>query len=68
MPEYICDTSVMQYLHQIGVLHILPALGSSNCIPPAVSSELAAGRQSGIDLPDVAVLDWLTVVVPAARP
>ena len=32
MPEVICDTSVIQYLHQLNRLHLLRELyGSSRC-------------------------------------
>lgn len=61
MAEVICNTSPMQYLHQVGLLTILPALVGPVMIPPAVDAELATGRSLGLDLPDPAQLVWLTI-------
>ena len=36
MPKVICNTSPLQYLHQIGQMSILPALAGSILVPPAV--------------------------------
>lgn len=66
MPEVICDTSPIQYLHQLGLLHILPALAEGVIVPPAVADELAAGRALGVNLPDLTGLDWVTVRRPAS--
>lgn len=65
MPEVICDTSPLQYLHQLRLLHILPALAGRILIPPAVLHEIEAGKAFGVDLPDVRGLEWLTVRSPA---
>jgi predicted nucleic acid-binding protein len=54
----------MQYLHQVGLLTILPALVGPVLIPPAVDAELAFGRSLGIDLPNPAQLGWLTIRPP----
>ena len=35
MREIICNTSPIQYLHQLGLLHILKALAGQVIIPPA---------------------------------
>jgi predicted nucleic acid-binding protein len=56
----------MQYLHQIGLVHLLPGLSSSIHAPSAVVHELAAGRALGLDLPDPANLAWLTIQTPTA--
>ena len=66
MPEIICNTSPLQYLHQAELLHILPALAKRILIPPAVVDELGAGRARGIELPDPAELEWITVRKPAS--
>lgn len=71
MPELICDTSPLQYLHQLGLLRVLPALSDRVLIPPAVAEEISVGQALGVDLPDLATLDWITVQHPvseAARP
>ncbi len=64
MPDLICDTSPLQYLYQLELLHILPALAERVLIPPAVIEELAAGLALGVSLPDVEMLDWMTVQRP----
>jgi len=64
LPDIVCDTSPIQYLHQIDLLHLLPALAGRIFIPPAVLHELEEGRSIGIDLPDVKTLAWLTVCSP----
>ncbi len=68
MPELICDTSAMVALHQVGLLEILRGLGSAVVIPDAVQRELAAGHSAGHSVPDLAVLDWITVRTPSAHP
>lgn len=61
MARIIADTSPLQYLHQIGYLHLLPALAGEVLVPPAVVAELAAGRQLGLRLPDPTAIDWITI-------
>lgn len=68
MAEVVCDTSPLQYLHQIRLLHLLPSLAARAVVPPAVEKELLAGRAQGIDLPDLRSLDWLSVRHPVSRP
>ncbi len=67
MTNVICNTSPFQYLHQIEQLRILPALAGKIIVPPAVVEELAVGRVAGVDLPDLAQLDWITVQNPAGQ-
>ena len=62
----VCNTSPIQYLHQLGLLDLLPKLGGRVCIPPAVIEELAAGREAGVDLPDLTQLDWVRVRRPVS--
>jgi predicted nucleic acid-binding protein len=66
--EIVCNTSPIQYLHQLGLLHILKALAGQVIIPPAVVDELAMGHRLGIDLPDLKVLEWVKVRRPASAP
>lgn len=68
MPEVVCNTSPIQYLHQLGQLHLLPALVGQVIIPPAVVAELDRGRDLGVDLPDTAVLTWIVVRHPIHTP
>ena len=51
LPDVICDTSVIQYLHQLELLHILPALAVSILVPQAVLEELALRREAGVITP-----------------
>jgi predicted nucleic acid-binding protein len=64
LPEIICNTSPLQYLHQLGVLDVLPKLVTTVTVPPAVEDELAAGRKLGLHLPDLKNLDWIAVRRP----
>ena len=64
MPEVICNTSPLQYLHQIGRLSILPALVGSIVVPPAVLVELDAGIEKGLDLPQPEKLRWVRIQAP----
>jgi len=68
LPRVICDTSALQYLHQLGLLHILPALTEEVIVPPAVVDELAAGRALGVNLPDLSELAWVSVHRPISAP
>ena len=61
MRDVICNTSPFQYLHQAGVLHLLPSLFGSVKVPSAVVTELDRGRMRSILLPEIADLPWVTV-------
>lgn len=67
MPEVICNTSPIQYLHQLQLLHILPALAGQVIVPPAVVDELMEGRTLGIHLPDLTVLSWVEIRRPVSE-
>jgi len=67
LPDVICDTSPLQYLHQLNLLRILPALAERVIVPPAVTKELEAGHRLGVSLPDVMALDWITVRQPTSE-
>ena len=68
MPEVICNTSPLQYLHQLGLLHILPALAGEVVVPVAVDEELAIGRKAGVSLPDPKTLSWVSLRRPKSQP
>jgi hypothetical protein len=68
LPKVICDTSPLQYLHQLELLHILPALTEGVIVPPEVIRELENGRRVRIELPDLADKDWVTVQSPVSSP
>ncbi|MFB3766618.1 MAG: DUF3368 domain-containing protein [Methanotrichaceae archaeon] len=62
--KVICNTSPLQYLHQIGQLRILPALVGSIIVPPSVQAELDTGIAKGLDLPKLENLSWVKIQVP----
>lgn len=66
MPEIICNTSPLQYLHQLDVLHVLRELVKTITVPPAVQQELETGRRLGLNLPDLQTLDWIVVRRPSS--
>jgi uncharacterized protein len=68
LPEVFSDTSPLQYLHQLDLLHILPALAGRIVVPPSVERELLTGRDLGINLPDLTSLEWLEIRRPTSRP
>lgn len=66
MPEVVSDTSPLQYLHQAGLLDLLPRLYDRVLVPEAVALEIEEGLARGVALPEVRALDWITVVEPPA--
>jgi len=68
LPEFICNTSPFQYLHQLGRLEILPALTGGVIVPPAVRDELEAGRAVGCEVPELRHLSWVTMRQPTSVP
>ncbi len=66
MPDIICDTSAIQYLYQLELLHILPKLADRVLVPPAVMDEIEVGRAADVPLPDLADLDWVIVQRPVS--
>jgi predicted nucleic acid-binding protein len=68
MPEVICNTSALQYLHQLGLLHLLRDLYGAVTVPEPVAREIAAGREQGVNLPDLTASPWIRlepVTIPA---
>ncbi len=66
MPELVCNTSPLQYLHQLGLLELLPRLASRVLVPQAVADELSVGLSAGLDLPKLEHFGWITVRVPSS--
>lgn len=64
MAKTICNTSPLQYLHQIYCLHLLPALAGEIVVPPAVVQELSEGAKLGVNLPNLESLSWITIESP----
>jgi predicted nucleic acid-binding protein len=61
MPEIVCNTTPLQYLHQTGVLPILPAMYGRILVPRAVADEIGVGLAAGVDLPDLAAIPWIEI-------
>jgi len=61
MPEVVCNTTPLQYLHQAGVIGIIPALYARILVPKAVADEIAVGLNAGVNLPDFASLEWIEI-------
>lgn len=61
MPEVIVDTFPLQYLHQLGLLDLLPFFYGGIIVPEAVVREIAVGRSLGVFLPDLAAFPWIEV-------
>jgi len=57
LSEVICNTSPLQYLYQLDMVHIFQALTEGVIVPPTVVHELAIGRAQRASLPDPTVLD-----------
>lgn len=68
MPDVICNTSPLQYLHQLGCLEILPSLAGTVVVPDAVRMELQIGMAQGVDLPDLASAEWVVFKRPTSAP
>jgi len=66
LPDIICNTSPIQYLHQLDLLSLLPTLFGRVQTPPAVVDELTQGHTLGMNLPDVRTLDWLSIQRPTS--
>src|SRR6266487_4860039 len=68
MPEVISNTSPLQYLHQLGQLHLLPEFYGQVLIPQAVAEELEAGLRDGVPVPIITNHPWIRVERVAAAP
>ncbi len=66
MREVFCNTSPLQYLHQLGLLPVLRTLAERIVVPPAVVQELSAGRAKGLNVPEVANQEWIEVRLPGS--
>lgn len=67
LSDVICNTSPIQYLYQLGLLHVLPSLAQHIFVPPAVVDEIELGRASGVSLPQLELLEWVEVRRPVGE-
>lgn len=68
MRDLVCDTSPLQYLHQLEHLDLLQELGQQVITPQAVVDELAEGRRMGVNLPAPKACSWIQVLSPSSAP
>ena len=66
MFDLIVDTSPVQYLHQLELLHILPNLANQVFVPSAVIEEIKIGHSLGVNLPKLEELNWVNVRQPTS--
>jgi predicted nucleic acid-binding protein len=66
LAEVIVNTSPLQYLHLVGLLHLFPKLFGRVSVPHAVAAELTAGRRLGVSLPEPEALEWIDLCSPAS--
>jgi predicted nucleic acid-binding protein len=67
LAKIICNTSPIQYLHQLGKLELLQLLSEKVFVPAAVLKELSVGKGIGVDLPEISAIDWIEVKDPAGK-
>lgn len=67
MFDLICDTSPIQYLHQLELLQILPRMAKKVFVPSAVVEQIKIGHSLGIHLPKLEELDWADIRRPASN-
>jgi predicted nucleic acid-binding protein len=63
----VSDTSPIQYLYQLGQIHLLPRFYTEVIIPPAVEQEVAVGRSAGVNLPDLSTFPYRRTCVGPYR-
>jgi uncharacterized protein len=66
LADFVCDTSPLQYLHQLRHLDLLRSLATAVFVPPAVADEISRGIALGVDLPDLTSLHWMRPCKPNA--
>lgn len=64
MPEVIANTSPLQYLFQLDLLHLLPDFYGEVSVPVGVVQEVRSGLARGVALPDLDSLQWLRICEP----
>ncbi len=64
MSLIICNTSPLQYLHQLGLMNVFRRLTGNIIVPPAVIEEIEEGYLQNIDLPKVSSLSWISIRSP----
>ena len=60
------NTSPIQYIHQLGLIRIVKELFGKVYVPAEVHEELNRGREEGIELPNLEVMDFIEIMEPKA--
>lgn len=66
MANVICNTSPLQYLHQLRLIEILESLYGQIIVPYAVQDELEAGATLGVDVPHLLSYNWISLQQPTS--
>ena len=61
MPEIVCNTTPLQYLHQADVLGIIPALYGGILVPKAVADEMQCRLECRSQPAGSGSLEWIEV-------
>jgi predicted nucleic acid-binding protein len=64
LTKWIVNTSPLQYLHQLECLWILEKFCTQVEVPTAVYDEIQRGIESGVNLPDLDSLAWVSATRP----
>jgi len=56
------NTSPIQYIHQLGLIHIVKELFGKVYVPAEVYQELNRGREEGIELPNLKGMDFILLL------
>jgi hypothetical protein len=64
MRDVVTNTSPLLYLHQLGLLDLLPRMYGRVVVPSAVVGELSDGARLGYDVPAPSTLPWVFVEAP----
>lgn len=57
----VADASPIIHLDRAGCLDLLPALFRAVHVPKIVATEIAAGRELGLTVPDLSSLGWIRI-------
>ena len=58
------NTSPIQYIYQLGLIHIIRELFGRVYVPAEVNEELNRGRKEGIDLPNLEGRNFIKIIEP----
>jgi len=56
------NTSPIQYIHQLGLIHIIKELFGTVYVPAEVHEELNRGIKEGIELPKLERMDFISLM------